>query len=66
MKTATTTTTTTTTIIIIMKESIPFMRLVLTKRELTTMPSASTREYGVRMQTQQYQDQEAEKKIKSG
>jgi hypothetical protein len=57
---------TATTIIIIMKEPIPVMRLVLTKRELTTMPSASTMEYGVRMQTQQYQDQEAEKKTQTG
>jgi hypothetical protein len=30
-----------------------------------TMPSAPTREYGVKLQTQQYQDQEVEKKIQT-
>jgi hypothetical protein len=61
MKTATTTII----IIIIMEESIPVMRLVLMKRELMTMPSAPTKEYGVRLQTQQYQDQEVEEKIQT-
>jgi hypothetical protein len=49
-----------------MKEPIPVMRLVITKKELTTTPIASTMKYGVRMQTQQYQDQEVEQKMHTG